>query len=75
MRLVVDADRAVDMRFPEVGESPPPPGLLVEVEHGPSSCCKTKPILQGAYENHAILTRSICERKVPTTDLEAVHRT
>ena len=27
-------DRA---RFLEVGESPPPPGLLVEVEHGPSA--------------------------------------
>ena len=27
-------------RFLEVGESPPPPGLLVEVEHGPSAMAR-----------------------------------
>ena len=41
MRLVVvDADRVVDMRFLEVGQSPPPPGLLVEAEHGPAAMAR-----------------------------------
>ena len=38
--VVVDADRVVDVRLLEVGESPPPPGLLVEVEHGPSAMAR-----------------------------------
>ena len=38
--VVVDADRVVDVRLLEVGESPPPPGLLVEAEHGPSAMAR-----------------------------------
>ena len=31
-------------RFLEVGESLPPPGLLVEVEHGPSAMARRAPV-------------------------------
>ena len=36
-------------RFLEVGESPPPPGLLVEVEHGPSAMARgALPVVRGS---------------------------